>query len=191
MKSVIFTTRSAWRNWLRRHHSIEKESWLVLYKKHVRPATLTYEDAVEEALCFGWIDGQLRRIDDRKHMLRFSPRRPGSTWAPSNITRVRKLIRERKMTKTGLRLFKTAKLEQQTAPTVRTTTRETKRIVVPSDLRKALQARPIALRHFLSYPPSFRLLAIRWVQNAKKPETRQRRIRNVVRNAATHARPAF
>lgn len=184
-------TPSAWRAWLRKNHTRKKEVWVVFYKKHTGRKALAYVDAVEEALCYGWIDGQLRRIDDEKHMLRFSPRRPGSVWAPSNIKRVRKLIRERRMTAAGLKLFRAAKLETRTALTVKTVMKKYKRIVVPPDLRRALASKPIALKHFLGYPPSFRLLAIHWVRNAKKLETRQRRIKNVVSNASKYSRPTF
>ena len=118
MKPTIFNSRNEWRAWLRKHHKSKKEIWLIFYKKHLNKKSLAYTDAVEEALCFGWIDGQLRRIDSARHMIRFSPRRPGSIWAPSNIKRVRKMIREKKMTKNGLTLFKQADLRAQTAPTV-------------------------------------------------------------------------
>lgn len=95
------------------------------------------------------------------------------------------------MTPAGLAVFKAAKREMKVVPTVKTALNKTRRIVVPADLQRALGARPVARQHFLGYPPSFRLLAIHWVTSAKKPETRQRRIVIVVRNAAKHARPTF
>ncbi len=192
MKPTIFNSRDEWRAWLRKNHKTEKEIWLIFYKKHLNKKSLAYADAVEEALCFGWIDGQLRGIDSARHMIRFSPRRPGSIWAPSNIKRVKKMIREKKMTKAGLTLFEQADLKAQTAPTVAAATRKkSKRIVVPPDLQKALAARPKALEHFTNYPPSFRLIAVRWILTAKHKETRLRRIRDIVSNAAKHARPAY
>lgn len=189
MKMFVFPTRRSWRAWLEKHHAIAKEAWVLFCKKRVQKRSLKYEEAVEEALCFGWIDGMLRRIDDRKHILRFSPRKMGSLWAPSNIARARKLIREKKMAEAGLRLFRGAKLEAQTAPTVQTAMQKSGRIVIPSDLRRAFAARPKALMHFQNYPPSFRLLAIHWITSAKKVETRIRRVRDVVSNAARHAKP--
>ena len=177
--------------WLRKHHKSKKEIWLIFYKKHLNKKSLAYADAVEEALCFGWIDGILKRIDNEKHKIRFSPRRHGSVWAPSNIKRVRKMICEKKMTKDGLVLFKQTDLRTQTTPTVAAVQKKSKRIVMPPDLRKALAAKPKALEHFTNYPPSFRLLAIQWVVTAKHKETRQRRIRDIVSNAAKHARPAY
>lgn len=191
MRQLTFKTRSAWRTWLRQHHRTATEAWVVLFKKHSGRGGVTYEAAVEEALCFGWIDGQLRRINDVKHMLRFSPRRSNSVWAPSNIKRVRRLIKAGRMTPAGLALFRAASRPARTVPTVTTLTRASKRMVVPADLRRALAGRPTARQHFLGYPPSFRLLAVHWVTSAKKRETRQRRIELVVRNAAKHSRPTF
>ena len=188
---MIFNNRNEWRVWLRKNHKTEKEIWLIFYKKHLNKKSLAYADAVEEALCFGWIDGILKRIGNEKHKIRFSPRRPGSVWAPSNIKRVRKMIREKKMTKDGLTLFKQADLHAQTAPTVAAARKKSKRIVVPPDLRKALAIKPKALEHFTNYPPSFRLIAVRWVLTAKHKETRLRRIRDIASNAAKHAKPAY
>lgn len=188
---TAFRDRQAWRAWLNKNHENKKEIWLLFYKKYLGIKSLAYADAVEEALCFGWIDGVLKRIDNEKHKIRFSPRRPGSVWAPSNITRVRKMIREKKMTEAGLKLFKTAKLETQTAPTVKTVLKKSKRIIIPPDLRQALAAKPKALEHFTNYPPSFRLLAINWVKTAKHEQTRRRRIGDIAANAAKHAKPAF
>lgn len=186
-----FRNRQAWRGWLNKNHSKKKEIWLVFYKKHTSKKSLAYTDAVEEALCFGWIDGMLKRIDSERHKIRFSPRRPGSLWAPSNIARVRKMIRAKKMIEAGLKLYRTAKLETQTAPTVKTVLKKSKQIVVPPDLRQALAKNPKALANFKSYPPSFRLLAINWVKTAKHEQTRQRRIRDIATNAAKHAKPAY
>jgi len=95
-------SRAAWRRWLQRHHATKSEIWLVLYKKHVNPSGFSHDDATEEALCFGWIDGILKRIDDKKHALRFSPRRPNSVWSDSNKCRVRRLIQSGQMTEAGL-----------------------------------------------------------------------------------------
>ena len=186
-----FHDRQTWRAWLKKNHENKKEIWLAFYKKHLGKKSLAYTDAVEEALCFGWIDGLLKRIDDEKHKIRFSPRKPGSIWAPSNIARVRKMIREKKMTEAGLKLFKNARLETQTAPTVKTVLKKSKRIIIPPDLRQALVKHSKAFANFKNYPPSFKLLAIHWVRSAKKSETRQRRICDVAANAAKHPKPAY
>jgi uncharacterized protein YdeI (YjbR/CyaY-like superfamily) len=101
--------RVTWRDWLERHHIDKSEIWLVFLKKHVDEPCVTYDEAVEEALCFGWIDGVLRRIDDREHAVRFTPRKPGSVWSESNVVRVERLIAEGRMTEAGMALVRAAK----------------------------------------------------------------------------------
>lgn len=178
-----FSGRTAWRTWLQSHHASVTELWVTLYKKHVARG-LTYPEAVEEALCFGWIDGQLRRLDDEKHMLRFTPRRPGSVWAPSNIARVRRLTKEKKMTLVGLKVFTPRKHPERVALAATTTTRR-----LPADLGRALRTKPIAWKRFQSYPPSHRQRILWWVMSARQSATRQRRIQNVVSNLVRYARP--
>ena len=101
--------RETWRAWLEKHHATAREIWLVMLKKHVPRPSVTLAEAVEEALCFGWIDGHLRRIDDESHVLRFTPRGRRSVWAQSNKDRVERLIREGKMTPAGLAAVEAAK----------------------------------------------------------------------------------
>lgn len=182
----FFASRAPWRAWLKKHHASSTGVWVRLNKKHVGQG-LQYAEAVEEALCFGWIDGQLRRIDDRSHMVRFTPRRAGSIWAPSNIARMKRLIKEGRMTPAGRRVFKPAEVKRRTAPTAAAPTS----LRLPPDLAKALRKSPKARKHFLNYPPSHRRIAIWWVRSAKHPETRERRIRNIVQNAAAHSRAGY
>ena len=101
--------RGEWRNWLSQHHATKKEIWLVYYKKHTGKLTVTYQDAVLEALCFGWIDGIEKRIDDEQYAGRFSPRRPKSSWTETNIGKYKKLLKEGFMTKAGTRAFEDKK----------------------------------------------------------------------------------
>lgn len=180
----FFPSRIAWRAWLKKNHASKSEQWVLFYKKHVGKG-MQYPEAVEEALCFGWVDGQLRSIDDQTHMLRFTPRRSGSVWATSNIARVKRLIKEKKMTPAGLKVF--APTKQNTAPVASTP----KSLNLPPDLSRGLRARVTAWKNWQTYPPSFRRLAIWWVRSAKKPETRVRRIRKVVANAAKHPKPQY
>jgi len=112
-KQRCMKTRSAWRAWLQKHHATADELWLILFKKHTGKAGLVYEDAVREALCFGWIDGILKRIDDEKHTIRFSPRRKNSVWSATNKKRVAKVIAEGRMTEAGLAKVKEAKRNGQ------------------------------------------------------------------------------
>ncbi len=99
-------SRAAWRSWLRKHHDREPEVWLAIYKKGAANPALSYEEAVEEAICFGWIDGQSKSLDAEKYVQRFTPRTPRSRWSESNVRRARKMIDEGRMTETGLRAFR-------------------------------------------------------------------------------------
>lgn len=182
----FFSTRAVWRSWLKMNHRRDVGVWVLFYKKHLGRG-LTYEEVAEEALCFGWIDSQLRRLDEKRHILWFCPRRPGSVWALSNIARVQRLIREKKMTANGLAVFRSAKLQKHTAPNAASQAR----IVLPPDLRRALVANRKAWIHFQNYPKSFRRTAIFWVLGAKHEEPRTRRIRDIVANAAKNPRPKY
>ena len=109
---MLVETRQAWRCWLARHHRSRREIWLISYKKGSGKRSLDYESAVEEALCYGWVDGQIKGVDDEHYVTRFSPRRPRSNWSDSNRIRVRKLVEARKMTKAGLATLPADLLEE-------------------------------------------------------------------------------
>jgi len=100
-ETIHFNSRNEFREWLKKNHNKKKELWLLFYKKHLGKGIL-YTDAVEEALCYGWIDGILKSFGKEKHIVRFSPRRQKSIWSPHNIVRVKKMIKKKKMTKKGL-----------------------------------------------------------------------------------------
>jgi uncharacterized protein YdeI (YjbR/CyaY-like superfamily) len=102
IKKAYCKDRSEWRSWLQKNHISEKEIWLVYYKKHTRKQSISYNDAVEEAICFGWIDGQTKKIDDERYMQRYTPRRSNSHWSTINIERANKMIKQGHMTKEGL-----------------------------------------------------------------------------------------
>jgi uncharacterized protein YdeI (YjbR/CyaY-like superfamily) len=171
--------RTTWRAWLEEFGTTKTEIWLIFLKRHVPEPSVTYDEAVEEALCFGWIDGILKRIDDRSHAVRFTPRKPRSIWSESNKARVARLIAEGRMTPTGMRPVETAKgngMWHATTP---------ERIdVTPPDLEEALAADPGAAERWRTWAPSHRRQYIYWVLDAKRPETRARRIADVVRRAA-------
>ena len=101
-ETVSFRSRDAWRRWLARHHRDKKEIWLVYYKKSSGKSAVSYDESVEEALAYGWIDGQTKSIDEMSYAGRFTPRKPNSNWSPSNIARVKKLLEEGRMAEPGL-----------------------------------------------------------------------------------------
>jgi uncharacterized protein YdeI (YjbR/CyaY-like superfamily) len=169
-------TRDAWRAWLAKHHASEKEIWFVLYKKHTGKERVSYDDAVEEALCFGWIDGLTKRIDDETYAVRFSPRKRGSIWSESNKRRVAKMIAQGRMTPIGLAKIHEAKANGEWD---KAAMREDLTIV-PPDLKRALQANKPAQRNFETTSPSQKRLFIYWINSAKRDETRQKRIMKAV-----------
>lgn len=172
--------RAAWRAWLESNHDTSQGVWLRLDK--VGPtARLRYEDAVEEALSFGWIDSQARGIDETRYMQRFTPRRPNSDWSRLNKQRVEKLQSQGLMTPAGLAAIETAK--QTGAWSVLD---EVEDLVVPEDLAQALSANAQAQANFDAFPASARKQYLYWVLTAKQAATRARRVREVVALAAAN-----
>ena len=184
-KTMQFAASAEWRDWLAAHHSTEKELWLILYKRHVANKGLSYREALDEALCFGWIDGILKRIDDEKHMIRFSPRSSKSIWSKANRGRAERLIAQGRMTRAGLSKIEQAKkngewyreLSNDEGP------------IVPPDLMEALKSNRKAHENFESFPPSLKEQFIYWITSAKRTETRTKRIRETVARAERNERP--
>ena len=166
-----------WRSWLAENHVAAKEIWLIFYKKRTGRPGLTYVEAVEEALCFGWIDGILKRIDDEKHTVRFSPRRRNSICSEQNKKRVGRLIREGRMTEAGLAKVREAKANGQWAKAAQ---REDTTLV-PPELIDALAENGTARDHFAKLAPSYRRQFIHWIGSAKRDETRHKRVAEAVR----------
>ncbi len=172
-----FESRDAWRAWLAKNHGSAKELWLVFHKKHTGKAGLAYDEAVEEALCFGWIDGILKRIHDEKHMTRFCPRRANSIWSERNKDRVRRMIGAGRMTEAGLAKVREAKKNGQWDKAAQ---REDTSIV-PAELAGALAKDERARLNFEKLAPSYRRQFIYWVGAAKRQETRRKRVAEAVR----------
>ncbi len=183
-KEIHAREPASWRRWLERNHASSPAVWLVIRKKGSRAQGVTYEEAVEEALCFGWIDGKLNRLDAERYKLWFAPRKPRSVWSATNRRRVAELIRSARMTEAGLAAIEAAERDGSW-----NALDETDSLVVPPDLAKALRANPAAKRHFEAFPPSSRKVILYWIQSAKRPETRGKRIEETVRLAADNIRP--
>lgn len=179
-----FTSRDEWRAWLEQNHATAPEVWLVFYKKHTGKAGLSYEEAVEEALCFGWIDGLLKPIDEEKYALRFSPRKQGSIWSESNKRRVAKLIKEGRMTEAGLAKVKEAKANGEW----RAAAQREETTAIPADLKRALKANAPAWRNFERLAPSHKKQYLYWINSAKTEQTRQRRIQETIKRVAEDKR---
>jgi len=185
-QNLNFKTREEWRDWLTKNHSKANEAWVILYKKNSEKNGLKYVEAVEEALCYGWIDSKMNRLDEDTFRQRFSPRRKNSIWSKSNKERAIRLIKEGKMTNAGYVSINEGKRsgKWQDAYTSKTIP------AIPDDLQKTLQASPTALINFQAFPNSTKLIYIHWIQSAKRPETRAKRIKQVVERAAKNIKPS-
>ena len=185
LKQICMRSRAAWRTWLQKNHGTKKGIWLVYYKKHTGKPTVTYNDAVEEALCFGWIDSIVRTIDHERYMQKFTPRRPDSAWSEANIRRAHKMIRQGLMTEHGLALFGAVKKKGRIASRAKPAEGD---VMVPVDLLKALKKNTQAYENFMQFAPGYRRTYVRYINDAKKPETRTRRIQRVVGFARANKR---
>jgi uncharacterized protein YdeI (YjbR/CyaY-like superfamily) len=170
-------SRGQWRTWLVENHAAATEIWLVFYKKHTGRPGVAYVEAVEEALCFGWIDGIVKRIDDEKHTIRFSPRRKNSIWSELNKQRVGRLIEAGRMTEAGLAKVDEAKANGQWDKAAQ---REDPTLV-PPELTAALARNAKARQSFAKLAPCYRKQFIYWVASAKRDETRCKRLAQAVR----------
>jgi len=183
-ETLYIADRRDWRAWLRKNHKSKKEIWLIYYKKNSGKPRIPYEDAVEEALCYGWIDTNVQRIDDDRYAQKFTPRRKGSKWSESNIRRMEKLIEAGKMTKAGLEFYgESAKKRVVKKPVID--------MKIPPDLRKALTAKVKALANFNNFAASYRRNYLLWIAAAKRPETRSARIEKVAKWAAENQKPGM
>src|SRR5947207_6773660 len=174
-KTLYVTSREEWRAWLTKHYQSEAEVWLIYYKKHTGRPRIAYDHAVEEALCFGWIDSLVKRIDDDKFAQKFTPRRDWTKWSALNKRRMRKLIQEGRMTEAGLAKIDLAVLDEE--PPGKPSQGE---LDIPRFVQQALKASPRAWEHFQKLAPSYRRQYIGWIMHAKKEETRERRLREAI-----------
>lgn len=168
-------SRQAWRSWLEKHHASSHGVWLVYAKKHSGLATLTYNEAVEEALCFGWIDSKMHPIDDTFYMQVFTPRKPRSVWSALNRTRVKRLIAAGLMTAAGAAAIRLAKKTGTWEAT-----KHADDLIIPPDLADALASNAEAKRHWESSSPSRRKGVLYRLAGAKRPETRARHLREII-----------
>jgi uncharacterized protein YdeI (YjbR/CyaY-like superfamily) len=181
---LYFKTRGEWRNWLDENHSKVRGVWLVYYKKNSEKPRIPYNDAVEEALCYGWIDGKIKRVNEDYYIQWFTPRRPGSRWSKLNMERAGKLIKEGKMRHQGLKAYEETVKEPGLIYEIRTETN----ISLPDDLLTALQRNSEAYINFNNFPPSSQRLYLLWLSNAKREETRVGRITKIVARAEKNIR---
>ncbi|MBN2153155.1 MAG: YdeI/OmpD-associated family protein [Candidatus Lokiarchaeota archaeon] len=175
-EAQTFGSRADWREWLLRNHEHVRNAWLTIHKKHWTGPGIKLDEAVEEAICFGWIDGGMRRVDNDRFVLYFSRRRKDSPWSAINKERAERLIEAGFMTASGLRAVETARQDGRwdSAYTSR------KPPGVPDDLARALREERGGWEAFTSLSPSRQVRYIAWIGQAEKTETRARRVRDTV-----------
>jgi uncharacterized protein YdeI (YjbR/CyaY-like superfamily) len=168
-------SRRAWRAWLQKHHNTSSGIWLVYAKKHTGIPSLSYADAVEEALCFGWIDSLVHPIDDSLYKQIFTPRKEKSAWSPLNKKRVEQLITSGQMTAAGMTMIELAKTNGQWDAHAKT-----EALTMPPELKKALNANAPAKKNWPTYTESQRKGFLRMMADAKTPETRAKRVARII-----------
>jgi uncharacterized protein YdeI (YjbR/CyaY-like superfamily) len=176
----VFPTAADFRAWLEANHDTERELFVGYYRKGVPKAAMTYPESVEEALCFGWIDGITRRIDDEVTCTRFTPRRKTSNWSAINIARIGELTAAGRMHPAGLHAFETRDRRNDAVYSY-----EQRPLELPPEWSARLETLP----HWRSETPSFRRQAAYWVMSAKRDETRERRFATLLADAAAGRRP--
>jgi uncharacterized protein YdeI (YjbR/CyaY-like superfamily) len=181
METVFAKDRAEWRRWLAKNHARCNEIWLAFYKKASGKPTVSYDHAVEEALCFGWVDGLKKKLDDECYVYRFTPRKPKSQWSKSNLQRVERLIAEGKMMQAGLKAYN-AEDRRETEP-------------LPTEMPKVLEEKfrkqRAAWANYQKFPPGYRRLTAGWVASAKKEETQIKRLEKLIELSARNDRIEF
>jgi uncharacterized protein YdeI (YjbR/CyaY-like superfamily) len=181
MESVLAKDRAQWRRWLGKNSASCDEIWLVFYKKASGKQTVSYDHAVEEALCFGWVDGKKKKLDEERYAFRFTPRKAKSAWSKSNLQRVERLIAEGKMLPAGLESYN-AKDRREVAP-------------MPTEMPKALEEKfrrqRAAWTNYQKFPPGYRRVTAGWVASAKKEETQIKRLEKLIESSARNERIEF
>jgi uncharacterized protein YdeI (YjbR/CyaY-like superfamily) len=177
---IFFESPQEFYDWLEEHHETESEVYVGMYKKHTGKRAMSWSEAVDQALCFGWIDGRANAIDEDSYMQRFTPRRPGSNWSKINIEKVARLTEAGRMRPAGLRAF-----EARTEAGTDTYSYEQRHeIVLTPKFERRLRANDAAWADWQARPPSYRTGATFWVMSAKREETRERRLAKLIECSA-------
>jgi len=177
-------SRTEWRKWLEKNHQSEQSVWLVYYKSSTKVASLSWSDAVDEALCFGWIDSTKKTIDNERYMQYFSRRKPTSNWSKINKEKVVLLIQNNLMTKAGYESIEIAKRNGSWA-----ILDEVEALVIPEDLKEELTSYKGSMEYFDGLSKSDKKILLYWVVSAKRPETRKKRIFEIAESASENLKP--
>ena len=187
MKPTFFQTPAAFRAWLERHHAEADELWVGYYKVGSGKPSITWPESVDEALCFGWIDGLRKRVDDSSYAIRFTPRKPGSTWSSVNIKRAEELIERALMQPAGLKAYQARKENKSGVYSY-----EQRSVDLPGPYDGLLKKNKAAWSFFQAQPASYRKAVCWWVVSARKEETRRKRLDKLTAHSARGERvPEF
>ncbi len=181
--AIQAASAAAWRDWLLKNHQREENVWLIFFHKSSNVASITYDEAVDEALCFGWIDSVPKKRDHQSSYRFFSRRKPGSNWSRINKRKVEKLIAAEKMMPAGMKMVQEAK-KSGTWDALN----DVEALIVPDDLQNALDEVPEAKENWEKFPPSSKKIILEWLHNAKREATRQKRIEETVQKARQNLR---
>jgi uncharacterized protein YdeI (YjbR/CyaY-like superfamily) len=171
LKTLDVRSRPHWRQWLQEHHDSESEIWLVFHKRHTAETSLGYDDAVEEALCFGWIDSLVRRLDDDRYARKFTPRKPDSKWSTINRRRYADLKARGLLAAPGLERPPTNQSGDAPRPSLS---------AIPDYIMEQLKANARAYEYFERLAPSCRRAYVGWIDSAKRQETKEKRLREAI-----------
>lgn len=176
--------RQEWRRWLERNHDKKQSVWLVQYRKEANVPTITWSEAVDQALCFGWIDSTRRSLEDGKFIQFFTKRKPGGTWSKVNKEKVQRFVEEGLMAPAGLAAIERAKQNGAWA-----ILDEVEELQIPADLAHEFRGRPGSEAFFLSLSMSIRKRLLQWIVLAKRAETREKRITDIAKHAGRGLKP--
>ena len=185
--NIHCASRDDWRDWLQKNHASCTEVWLHYFKKHTGKPSVTYRESVEEALCFGWIDGLKRSVDDERYAHRFTPRRAKSKWSPLNIRLAEEQIANGRMTEAGLEAYR-RRLVYDRSDLER---RRSEELPTPTEFEQVLAEHPAALAHFEAMAPGYRRQYVAWIGSARREETRRKRIGKAVRMLERNQKPGM
>jgi uncharacterized protein YdeI (YjbR/CyaY-like superfamily) len=185
-RPTFFSSPEELRAWFEKHHAEQTELWVGFYRKATGKQTMTWSEAVDQALCFGWIDGIRKGIDDESYMNRFTPRKPSSNWSAVNVAKVESLTEQGLMRPAGLAAFEKRRADR----TAIYSYEQRKDASFTSKQRETFRAHRRAWEFFSAQPPGYRALATYWVVSAKKEETRERRLARLIEDSAAGQRLA-
>ncbi|MCF7793186.1 MAG: YdeI/OmpD-associated family protein [Candidatus Cloacimonetes bacterium] len=172
-KSKHFEDLANWRKWLKDNHDRENILWLIFYKKHTGKKSISYEDSVQEALCWGWIDSIIKRIDDEKYARKFTPRTNFENWSDLNIKRMKKLLKENRVQEIGQKKFPGKLLKKKIS-------NKTRKLKIPDYILEEISKHTRAKEYFENLASSHQRNFVGWIDSAKKEETKKRRLKEAI-----------